>query len=70
MKNSNSSKKQAQTKELPNKSIYVKKVQVSPDSPLPSPRTYHASCLISKYMVTISGEANSDLKDLWAFDLD
>lgn len=37
---------------------------------MPSARTYHASCLISRFMVTIGGEANSDLKDFWAFDLE
>ncbi len=37
---------------------------------MPSPRTYHASCLVRNYMVTIGGEANSDLKDFWAFDIE
>ncbi len=37
---------------------------------MPSARTYHASCLAGKYMITIGGEANSDLKDLWALDLE
>lgn len=34
------------------------------------PRTYHASCLIDKYMVVIGGEAVSDQSDLWALDLE
>jgi hypothetical protein len=37
---------------------------------MPSQRTYHASCLLGKFMIVIGGEANSDLKDLWAFDLE
>ena len=37
---------------------------------MPSPRTYHASCLLGKFMVTVGGEANTDLRDLWALDLD
>ena len=37
---------------------------------MPSPRTYHASCSIGKYMVSIGGEANADLRDFWALDLD
>lgn len=37
---------------------------------MPSPRTYHASCLLGKFMITIGGEATSDLKDLWALDLE
>ena len=37
---------------------------------MPSARTYHASCSIRNYLVTIGGEANSDLKDFWALDLD
>jgi hypothetical protein len=50
--------------------MYVEKVKPVSASPLPSPRTYHASCLMKKYMVTIGGEANADLKDFWAFDLE
>jgi hypothetical protein len=37
---------------------------------MPSARTYHAACLVGKYMIVIGGEANSDLKDFWALDLD
>lgn len=37
---------------------------------MPSARTYHASCLLGKYMVSIGGEAASDLKDFWALDLE
>ena len=50
--------------------LLVEKVIPADNSPMPSPRTYHASCLVNKYMVTVGGEANSDLKDFWAFDLD
>lgn len=52
------------------KAIYVERVQPKVDSLMPSARTYHASCLIGKYMVTIGGEANTDLKDFWALDLE
>lgn len=45
-------------------------MELSESTLVPSPRTYHASCLLSKYMVTVGGEANSDLKDLWCFDLE
>ena len=48
----------------------VEKVIPNSSSPLPSPRTYHSSCLMSKYLVTIGGESTSDLKDFWAFDLE
>lgn len=35
------------------------------------PRTYHASCLVDKYMVILGGESqNSDLGDLWLLDLE
>lgn len=50
-------------------SLYVEKVKPVENSLLPSARTYHASSLIRQYMVSIGGEANSDLKDFWAFDL-
>ena len=44
---------------------------LSPGSPVPSPRTYHASCLVDKYMLVSAGEANNtDLNDLWAMNLD
>lgn len=46
------------------------KVALKENSPIPSPRTYHASCLLGKYMIIVGGEANSDLKDLWALDLE
>lgn len=37
---------------------------------MPSPRTYHASCLLGKYMIVVGGESDSDLSDLWALDLE
>ncbi len=40
------------------------------NTPIPLPRTYHASCQIRNFMVVIGGEATSDLKDFWALDLD
>ncbi len=46
------------------------KVVLQENSPLPLPRTYHASCQIGQFMVVIGGEATSDLKDFWALDLD
>jgi hypothetical protein len=48
----------------------ITKVEILPNSPSPSPRTYHASCLAGKYMVTVGGEATADLKDFWALDLE
>ena len=50
--------------------LTVEKVVPAANSPVPSARTYHASCLLSKYMVTVGGEALSDLRDFWAFDLE
>ena len=38
---------------------------------MPSPRTYHASCLVDKYMVVSGGEANNtDMTDMWALDIE
>lgn len=37
---------------------------------MPSARTYHASCLVGKFMIVTGGEANSDLNDMWALDLE
>ena len=39
---------------------------------VPIARTYHASCLVGKYMVVSGGEAAvlADLQDMWAFDLE
>lgn len=48
----------------------MSRVEVKENSLMPSQRTYHASCLLGKYMIVIGGEASSDLKDLWAFDLE
>lgn len=48
----------------------VSKVQLKENSPVPSARTYHAACLLGKYMIIVGGEANSDLKDFWALDLE
>ena len=45
--------------------LCVESVQV------PSARTYHACCLVGKFMVICGGEAAaSDLDDIWAFDLE
>jgi len=48
----------------------VHKMVFGENSLLPAARTYHASCLIQKFMVVIGGEASSDLRDFWALDLD
>jgi len=41
------------------------------DALLPSPRTYHATTLVDRFMVVVGGESNSsDLNDLWALDLE
>jgi len=48
----------------------LSKVQYQENSPVPSARTYHASCLVRNFMVVIGGEASADLKDFWALDLD
>jgi hypothetical protein len=53
-----------------NPSANITRVTLKENSPIPQARTYHASCLIGKYMIVIGGEANSDLKDFWALDLD
>jgi len=38
---------------------------------MPSARTYHASCLVDKFMLVSAGEANNtDLNDLWALNLE
>ena len=37
---------------------------------LPAPRTYHAACLVDKYMVICGGEANADMQDMWTLDLE
>ena len=38
---------------------------------IPSPRTYHASTLVDKFMVVVGGESgSSDLNDFWALDLE
>jgi hypothetical protein len=36
----------------------------------PIARTYHASCLLGKFMIVTGGEGTSDLKDFWCFDLE
>ena len=50
--------------------VSVAKVVLRENSPVPSARTYHASCLLGKYMIIVGGEANSDLRDVWALDLE
>ena len=48
----------------------VEKLNLKEDSPIPSARTYHASCLVSKFMVISGGEANNtDMTDMWALDI-
>ena len=39
---------------------------------VPVARTYHASCLIGRFMIVCGGEASvlADLWDIWAFDLE
>jgi hypothetical protein len=45
-------------------------VQV-PSQTVPQARTYHAACLVDKYMIISGGEAaSSDLQDVWALDLE
>ena len=52
---------------------YVTKVEsliLDSESPIPSARTYHASCLVDKFMVVSGGEANNtDMTDLWALNV-
>jgi hypothetical protein len=37
---------------------------------IPEARTYHASCLVDRFMVVVGGEAhNTDMNDIWALDL-
>ena len=38
---------------------------------IPAPRTYHASCIVGKYMIVCGGEAAaSDLADIYALNLE
>lgn len=49
----------------------VSRVRLQDGSDLPEPRTYHACCLVNKYMVVVGGEAyNTDMNDIWALDLE
>ena len=49
----------------------VERVSLAEGSLIPSPRTYHASCLIDKYMVVSGGESNNtDMTDMWALDIE
>lgn len=51
--------------------VFVERLRLQDDSPLPSPRTYHASCLVGHYMIVAGGESNNtDMQDLWALDLE
>ena len=53
------------------KSTRVERITLAEGTPLPSPRTYHASCLVDKYMVVSGGEANNtDMTDMWALDIE
>ena len=48
----------------------VESVWLAFESPKPSERTYHASCLVEKFMIVSGGEANNtDLSDMWAFNI-
>ena len=48
----------------------VESVSLALENSTPSARTYHASCLVKKFMVVSGGEANNtDLSDLWAFNI-
>jgi hypothetical protein len=52
----------------PEADVWNLKVEITvPDGLLPSPRTYHATCIINDFMIVIGGEADSDLNDLWIF---
>ena len=51
-------------------SIQVSLVQIFSQA-IPLPRTYHAACLVDRFMFICGGEANSsDLQDFWVFDLE
>ena len=53
------------------KSTRVERISLAEGTLLPSPRTYHASCLVDKYMVVSGGEANNtDMTDMWALDIE
>ena len=49
----------------------VERMRLAEGSPMPSPRTYHASCLVDKFMVVSGGEANNtDMTDMWALKIE
>lgn len=49
----------------------VERMRLAEGSPMPSPRTYHASCLVDKFMVVSGGEANNtDMTDMWALNIE
>lgn len=51
--------------------VFVERMRLKDDSPLPQPRTYHASCLVGRFMVVIGGESNNtDMQDLWVLDVE
>jgi hypothetical protein len=51
--------------------VFVERLRLQDDSPMPLPRTYHASCLVGQYMIVVGGESNNtDMQDLWALDLE
>ena len=52
------------------KELHLSKVTYATPNLVPEARTYHASCLVNQFMIVIGGEANSDLKDFWALNLD
>lgn len=50
--------------------VFVERLRLQDNSPLPLPRTYHASCLVGNLMVVIGGESNNtDMQDLWVLDV-
>jgi hypothetical protein len=50
--------------------VYVERLRLKDDSPLPQPRTYHAACLVGQFMVVVGGESNNtDMQDVWVLDL-
>lgn len=51
--------------------VQVRMVQLS-SQVAPIARTYHASCLVGKYMIICGGEATvlADLQDIWALDIE
>ena len=48
----------------------VESLELDNQSPIPSARTYHASCLVDKFMIVSGGESNNtDMNDMWALNI-